>query len=74
MDWYSLWVNTSDSSPRVRISSSSGCTCAPVFTPERFSSAWQRVALMDVAAAQEVFDAIGRLDRGLDGIQRGRRL
>ena len=33
------------------------------FSPERFSSAWNRVALMDVAAAQEVFDARGRLDR-----------
>ncbi len=36
---------------------------AGTFTPRRFGSAWDRVVVMDVALAQEIFGKLGRVDR-----------
>ncbi len=38
-------------------------TVAGTFAPRRFGSAWDRVVVMDVALAQELFGRLGRLDR-----------
>ncbi|OFV82529.1 MAG: hypothetical protein A2Y78_06785 [Acidobacteria bacterium RBG_13_68_16] len=38
-------------------------TVAGVFTPTRFASAWDRVLVVDVALAQELFGRQGRIDR-----------
>ncbi|HVN30536.1 MAG TPA: FtsX-like permease family protein [Thermoanaerobaculaceae bacterium] len=38
-------------------------TVAGVFTPKRFASAWDRVLIVDVALAQEMFGRVGRVDR-----------
>jgi putative ABC transport system permease protein len=38
-------------------------TVAGVFTPRRFASAWDRVLIVDVALAQEMFGRVGRVDR-----------
>jgi len=38
-------------------------TVASLFTPPRFASAWDRVLIVDVALAQELFGRVGRLDR-----------
>jgi len=38
-------------------------TVAGIFTPKRFASAWDRVLIVDVALAQEMFGRQGRIDR-----------
>jgi putative ABC transport system permease protein len=38
-------------------------TVAGTFTPRRFASAWDRVLVVDVALAQELFGRQGRIDR-----------
>jgi putative ABC transport system permease protein len=38
-------------------------TVAGVFTPRRFASAWDRVLIVDVAVAQEMFGRASRIDR-----------
>jgi putative ABC transport system permease protein len=38
-------------------------TVAGIFTPKRFASAWDRVLIVDIALAQELFGRLGRIDR-----------
>jgi putative ABC transport system permease protein len=38
-------------------------TVAGIFAPKRFASAWDRVLIVDVALAQEMFGRQGRIDR-----------
>jgi putative ABC transport system permease protein len=38
-------------------------TVAGTFSPQRFASVWDRVLIVDVALAQELFGKVGRLDR-----------
>ena len=38
-------------------------TVAGTFFPQRFASVWDRVLIVDVALAQELFGKVGRLDR-----------
>jgi len=38
-------------------------TVAGTFTPRRFASAWDRVLVVDIAVAQEMFGRVGRIDR-----------
>ena len=38
-------------------------TVAGTFVPQRFASVWDRVLIVDIALAQELFGKVGRLDR-----------
>lgn len=58
-----LGVRPGDRLPLLARSREVALTVAGVFEPERFSSVWDRIVLVDVALAQEAFGRAGRLDR-----------